>query len=95
LNSKLHAVCDDAGKPMHLLLTAGPTSDYTRARCLLPSLSNAKHLIADRGYDADWFITALKKQGVSFKRDIAVHEEIGTDGDRGHRGCIQVKRFSG
>ena len=58
-------MCDDAGKPIHLLLTAGHTSDYTGARCLLPSLSNAKHLIADRGYDADWFITALKKQGVT------------------------------
>jgi transposase len=58
-------VCDDAGKPVHLLLTAGHTSDYTGARCLLPRLSNANHLIADRGYDADWFITALKKQGVT------------------------------
>jgi putative transposase len=65
LNSKLHAVCDDAGKPVHLLLTAGHTSDYTGARCLLPCLFNAKHLIADRGYDADWFITALKKQGLT------------------------------
>jgi transposase len=58
-------VCDDAGKPVHLLLTAGHTSDYTGARCLLPYLSNANHLIADRGYDADWFITALKEQGVT------------------------------
>jgi len=58
-------VCDDAGKPVHLLLTAGPLSDDTGARCLLPSLSNANHLIADRGNDADWFITALKKQGVT------------------------------
>lgn len=65
LNSKLHAVCDERGKPVHLLLTAGYASDYTGARCLLPSLSNAKHLLADRGYDADWFITALKKQGVT------------------------------
>ena len=58
-------MCDDAGKPVHLLLTAGHTSDDTGARCLLPRLSNAKYLIADRGYDADWFITALKKQGVT------------------------------
>jgi putative transposase len=64
LNSKFHAVCDDAGKPMHLLLTAGHTSDDTGARCLLPSLSNAKHLIANCGYDADWFVTARKQQGI-------------------------------
>ena len=65
LNSRLHAVGDETGKPGHLLLTAGHTSDYTGARCLLPSLSNTKHLIADHGYDADWFITARKKQGVT------------------------------
>ncbi len=65
LNSKLHAVCDETGKPVHLLLTTGHASDYTDARCLLPSRSNVTHLIADRGYDADWFITALKKQGVT------------------------------
>ena len=53
------------GKPVHLLLTAGPTSDYTGAKCLLPSFSKAKHLIADRGYDADWFIAALREQGVT------------------------------
>lgn len=36
LNSKFHAVGDDAGKPVHLLLTAWHTSDDTGARCLLP-----------------------------------------------------------
>lgn len=29
------------------------------------SLSNAKHLIADLGYDADWFVTARKQQGIT------------------------------
>jgi putative transposase len=58
-------VCDETGKPVHLLLTAGHTSDYMGARCLLPSLSQAKQLIADRGYDADWFIAALKNQGIT------------------------------
>jgi putative transposase len=47
-------VCDDVGKPVHLLLTAGHTSDYSGAKCLLPSLSNANYLIA-----------ALRKQGVT------------------------------
>ena len=58
-------MCDDTGKPVHLLLTAGHPSDDTGARCLFLSLSNAKHLIADRSYDTDWFIAALKKQGVT------------------------------
>lgn len=55
---------DDVGKPVHLLLTAGHTSVYPGARCLLPRFSNAKHLVADRGYDADRLITALKQRGV-------------------------------
>lgn len=40
-------------------------SDYMGARCLLPALPNASKLIADRGYDADWFIAALKKNGIT------------------------------
>jgi transposase len=63
-NSKLHAVCVDTSKPVRLLLTEGQASDYTGARYLLPSLSQAKHMIADRGYDADWLTAALKKQRV-------------------------------
>jgi transposase len=64
LNSKLHAVCDDASKPVRLLLTEGQASDHTGARCLLPSLPQAKHMIADRSYEAEWLIAALKKQRV-------------------------------
>lgn len=65
LNSKLHAVCDGTGKPVRLLLTAGQTSDYTGARHFLPRLPQAQQLIADRGYDADWLVAALKKKGIT------------------------------
>jgi transposase len=65
LNSKLHAVCDGAGKPIALLLTAGQESDYKGAKRLLHSLPRAKELIADRGYDADWFLAALVKKGIT------------------------------
>lgn len=40
-------------------------SDYTGARRLLPSLPTATSLIVDRGYDADWFRTALTNMGVT------------------------------
>ncbi len=56
---------DGTGKPGRLLLTAGQTSDYTGARYLLPSLPRTQHLIADRGYDADWLVAALKKNGIT------------------------------
>lgn len=64
LNSKLNAVCDEAGRPVRLLLSEGQMSDYKGARRLLPSLTKATYMIADRGYDADWFREALKKKGM-------------------------------
>ena len=66
MNSKLHAVCGDTTKPVRLLLTEGQVSDDTGARRLLPSLPKAKHMIADRDYDADWLITAVKRQSAIF-----------------------------
>lgn len=55
MNSKLHAVCDSEGRPRTLFLTAGQISDYTGAAALLSTLPPAKALLADKGYDADWF----------------------------------------
>jgi transposase len=46
-------------------LTAGQASDYKGARHLLGRLPCAKELLADRGYDADWFRNALKEKGIS------------------------------
>lgn len=44
-------------------MTVGQISDYTGAAALLRSLPAAKWMIADRGYDADWFREALKDKG--------------------------------
>lgn len=67
LNSKLPAVCDGTGKPVRLLLTAGPTSDYTGARHLLASLPRTQHLIADRGsqYGAYDYQDQLRQLGMT------------------------------
>jgi transposase len=45
-------------------MTAGQVSDYTGAAALLGSLPAAEWMIADRGYDADWFRDALKDKGI-------------------------------
>jgi len=45
-------------------MTAGQVSDYTGAGALLSSLPSADRLLADRGYDADWFRDALKDKGI-------------------------------
>ena len=65
MNSKLHAVCNGEGKPILLLLSAGQTSDYKGAAQLLNVLPKAKELLADRGYDADWFRKALLEKGIT------------------------------
>jgi transposase len=48
-----------------MLLSEGQISDYEGARELLDSLPKAKYLLADRGYDADWFRERLHSKGVT------------------------------
>jgi len=50
---------------VRLLLTAGQISDYAGARELLPDLPAATHLLADKGYDANWFRDGLIKRGIT------------------------------
>jgi transposase len=64
MNTKLHAITDAEGRPIRFFITAGDVSDYTAASALLGSLPQADWLLADRGYDADWFRDALKNRGI-------------------------------
>ena len=48
-----------------MLLSEGQMSDYKGAVLTLPALPKAKQLLADKGYDADWFRAALAKRGVA------------------------------
>lgn len=65
MNSKLHTVTDAMGRPVRMFLSAGQTSDYIGARVLLASLPRAKHMLADRGYDADWYRQELEIKGIT------------------------------
>jgi putative transposase len=64
LNSKLHAVCDGQGRPLVLLLSEGQMSDHKGARLVFDALPPAATLIADRGYDSNWFRAALTDKGI-------------------------------
>ena len=55
MNTKLHAVTDDSGRPVRFFITAGQVSDYTGAAAVTNGLPEANWLLTDRGYDADWF----------------------------------------
>jgi hypothetical protein len=59
MNTKLHAVTDENGRPISFFMSADEISDYTGAAALLNSLPPAQLLLTDRGYDADWFREGL------------------------------------
>ncbi len=65
MNSKLHAVCDEKGRPLVLLLTEGQLSDHKGAALVLDALPDARALIADKGYDSAWFRQVLEDKGIS------------------------------
>ena len=48
-----------------MFLTGGQTSDHIGARALVGELPEARKLLADRGYDANWFRNALIEMGIS------------------------------
>ena len=48
-----------------MLLTEGQTSDFKGAALMLDALRPAKAMLADRGYDADWFRNALIARGIA------------------------------
>ena len=47
-----------------MLLSEGQMSDYKGAALMLPAMPKAKQLLADKGYDADWFRAALAKRRI-------------------------------
>ncbi len=53
------------GQPIAFHLTGGQVSDYMGAAALLDSLPQSRELLADRGYDADWFRNALLDKGIT------------------------------
>ena len=48
-----------------LLLTEGQMSDHKGAAFLFPALPNASELLADKGYDSNWFRAALTERGIT------------------------------
>lgn len=48
-----------------MLLTEGQMSDHKGAVLLFSRLPQAKELLADKGYDSDWFRHALTNRGIT------------------------------
>ncbi|GBQ51657.1 transposase [Komagataeibacter sucrofermentans DSM 15973] len=64
MNTKLHAITDQSGRPLSFFMTAGQISAHTGAAALLDSLPAAQWMLGDRRYDADWFRDALEAKGI-------------------------------
>jgi transposase len=63
LTTKIHAVVDTSGLPVHLALTAGESHDNRLVLTLLSALKSGAMLLADRGFDADWIRTLVSQYG--------------------------------
>ena len=63
LTSKIHAVVDTNGLPVHLALTPAEAHDNRLCSVLLGALLPQTMLIADRGYDTDWIRELARQQG--------------------------------
>lgn len=59
---KIHALCDAFGNPIRFILTGGEQHDCTQALGLLDGLSG-EAVLADKGYDADYIVEAVKNMG--------------------------------
>ena len=71
LTSKIHAVVDTHGLPVHLALTPGQAHDNGLCSALLSAMLPQTMLLADRGYDADWIreLLASREHGRTFRRN--------------------------
>jgi IS5 family transposase len=62
LSTKINAVVDENGLPVRLMLTAGQAHDLRAAPQLLAGL-RCRHVVADRGYDADALLALIRAAG--------------------------------
>jgi putative transposase len=62
LTTKLHMASDALGLPLRILATPGNRNDITQAADLLEGFRTG-HVIADKGYDGETAIAAVRKAG--------------------------------
>lgn len=62
--TKIHALVDALGNPLHVHLTAGNIHDVSEAAKLVEQ-AQGKNFIADKGYDANHVIEAVEKKGMT------------------------------
>lgn len=61
--TKIHALCDDQGRPHALLLTGGNVADISAAATLVSAVAPPSELLGDKGYDANHLRRFLAERG--------------------------------
>ena len=86
-NTKLHAVCDEKGRPCVLLLTPGNVHDCKVAKICIAAMPPCAELVADKGYDSralrEWLvergtepvIPPRKNRKVQYDFDRAIYKQ--------------------
>jgi transposase len=64
LTTKIHALVDALGNPLHLQLTGGQVHDSVPALSIL-SGHTAQHVIADKAYDVDAIVAEVERLGAT------------------------------
>jgi transposase len=63
-STKIHLTCDALGNALRFILTAGERSDITQAENLIENFASGA-VLADKGYDANNFISRIEAQNSS------------------------------
>jgi transposase len=83
LSTKIHAVVDERGLPVKLVLTPGQASDKTTAPTLIEALPAAHAFVGDRGYDARDLVELVNARGgcahIPTQRDRKVQRSVDPD----------------
>ena len=61
--SKVHCVADALGNPLAFTITGAEQADITQAPALLDKATGAQAVTADKGYDADALVCAIRNRG--------------------------------
>jgi transposase len=64
-NTKLHAVCDDKGRPHVLQITPGNFNDMRVAKTCIEAIPPSAELVADKGYDSNDLRAWLAERGTT------------------------------
>ena len=80
-STKAHATTDSLGCPTRFILTGGNESDYLQAVPLIEN-QQADYVIADKGYDSQAIVDAIKSKGAEPVIPARSHRKASRDYDR-------------